>query len=103
MVNASTECCGDSRSGELISASERVGTRKPALGVVPPPQSGKGPSAVVLAGGITTTKSRGPLVALFGVRLVFPAEFVGLGDMSRGSILLKATRAGVELPYRRWA
>jgi len=36
---------------------------------------------------------------IFGDRLVSPVAFVGLGDMSRGSIMLKAARAGVELPY----
>jgi len=37
----------------------------------------------------------------FGDRLRYPVEFVGKGDMSRGSMLLKATAAGVELAYRR--
>ena len=35
----------------------------------------------------------------FGERLRFPADFVGRGDMSRGGLLLRAVRAGVELEY----
>jgi predicted kinase len=36
---------------------------------------------------------------VFGDRLLFPREFVGRGDMSRGSLLLRAARAGSELEY----
>ena len=36
---------------------------------------------------------------MLGDHLLFPPAFVGLGDMSRGSLLLKAVRAGAELPY----
>ena len=61
------------------------------------------PAEVVLLGSIATTKYLEPLVALLGSRLVYPTEFVGLGDMSRGSVLLKAARVGVELPYRSWS
>jgi hypothetical protein len=32
-----------------------------------------------------------------GERLLFPAEFVGRGDMSRGALLLRASREGREL------
>jgi hypothetical protein len=39
------------------------------------------------------------LLAVLGERLHFPAEFVGRGDMSRGGLLLRAVRAGVELAY----
>ncbi|MGH7264722.1 MAG: hypothetical protein ACREMB_07680 [Candidatus Rokuibacteriota bacterium] len=54
---------------------------------------------VVLLGSIATDKYASPLAPIFGPRLVFPPRFVGIGDMSRGSILLRAARAGVELPY----
>jgi hypothetical protein len=54
---------------------------------------------VVLLGSIATDKYVSPLAPVFGARLVFPPRFVGLGDMSRGSILLRAARAGVELEY----
>src|SRR5262249_61742093 len=34
-----------------------------------------------------------------GPRLVFPAEFVGRGDMSRGGLLLRSARDRRELTY----
>jgi hypothetical protein len=58
------------------------------------------PPEVVLLGSIATGKYLEPLIAAFGDRLRYPVEFVGKGDMSRGSMLLKATEAGVELAYR---
>jgi hypothetical protein len=54
---------------------------------------------VVLLGSIATDKYASPLAPVFGPRLVFPPRFVGVGDMSRGSILLRAARAGIELEY----
>lgn len=53
----------------------------------------------VLLGSIATAKYRDVLLEVFGDRLVFPGDFVGRGDMSRGGLLLRAVRAGVELPY----
>jgi hypothetical protein len=37
---------------------------------------------------------------VFGERLVFPVEFVGRGDMSRGGLLLRCARDGRELEYQ---
>ena len=54
---------------------------------------------VVLLGSLATGKYLEILVAVLGERLVAPASFVGLGDMSRGSLLLQAARAGRELAY----
>jgi predicted kinase len=53
----------------------------------------------VLLGSVATDKYVGPLSRVFGDRLLFPSDFVGRGDMSRGSILLRAARAGRELAY----
>ena len=53
----------------------------------------------VLLGSVATEKYVRPLVKVFGDWLLFPSDFVGRGDMSRGSILLKAARDGRELPY----
>jgi hypothetical protein len=39
------------------------------------------------------------LLAIFGERLLFPTDFVGRGDMSRGGLLLRCTDAGRELAY----
>jgi len=53
----------------------------------------------VLLGSIATGKYVEPLCALLGERLLFPREFVGRGDMSRGGLLLQAARGGTELDY----
>jgi hypothetical protein len=59
-----------------------------------------GPGAeAVLLGSIATPKYVDVLLAAFGSALLFPSDFVGRGDMSRGGLLLRAARAGVELPY----
>lgn len=55
--------------------------------------------AVILLGSIATAKYRDVLLEVFGERLVFPRDFVGRGDMSRGGLLLRAARSGIELPY----
>jgi hypothetical protein len=54
---------------------------------------------VVLLGSIATDKYAATLLEAFGARLLFPPDFVGRGDMSRGGLLLRAARAGRELPY----
>jgi hypothetical protein len=56
-------------------------------------------TVVVLLGSIATPKYLQPLLEIFGERLFFPADFVGLGDMSRGSMLLRCTREGLPLNY----
>jgi hypothetical protein len=54
---------------------------------------------VVLLGSIASDKYVEPLLAVLGARLLFPVDFVGRGDMSRGGLMLRAVREGVELPY----
>jgi hypothetical protein len=54
---------------------------------------------VVLLGSIASEKYVAVLAAAFGSRLLFPSDFVGRGDMSRGGLLLRAARAGRELAY----
>jgi hypothetical protein len=56
-------------------------------------------SRVVLLGSIATKKYVEPLGEVFGERLVFPAEFVGRGDMSRGGLMLRSVASGTELDY----
>ena len=53
----------------------------------------------VLLGSIASEKYVQVLTAIFGDRLVFPASFVGRGDMSRGGLLLRAAAAKQELEY----
>lgn len=55
--------------------------------------------AIVLLGSIATPKYVEPLLEIFGERLLFPAEFVGRGDMSRGGLMLRSAEAGNELTY----
>ncbi|MDF2695110.1 MAG: hypothetical protein K0S65_3493 [Labilithrix sp.] len=54
---------------------------------------------VVLLGSVAQAKYTAPLLEVFGERLLFPGDFVGRGDMSRGGLLLRATDAGKELTY----
>jgi len=54
---------------------------------------------VVLLGSIASPKYIDVLLAIFGDRLRFPVDFVGRGDMSRGGLLLRKAREGVELDY----
>ncbi len=53
----------------------------------------------VLLGSVATNKYVEPLTQVFHERLLFPSEFVGRGDMSRGALLLRAARSGAELEY----
>lgn len=53
----------------------------------------------VLLGSIATGKYRDVLLECFGDKLVFPSDFIGRGDMSRGALLLRAAHDGHELPY----
>ncbi len=54
---------------------------------------------VVLLGSVATGKYVDLLQEVFGTRLLFPEEFVGRGDMSRGGLLLRSARDREELRY----
>jgi hypothetical protein len=54
---------------------------------------------VVLLGSIATPKYVEPLLEVFGESLLFPKDFVGRGDMSRGGLLLRSSAAGKALEY----
>lgn len=54
---------------------------------------------VVLLGSIATGKYVDILLSHLGSRLLFPAEFVGRGDMSRGGLLLRRAVDKEELAY----
>ncbi|HKS73684.1 MAG TPA: hypothetical protein VJQ82_10850 [Terriglobales bacterium] len=54
---------------------------------------------VVLLGSIATSKYVEPLTEVFGSRLLFPAEFVGRGDMSRGGLMLRCVQERKSLTY----
>lgn len=53
----------------------------------------------VLLGSIASDKYVDVLATALGDQLLFPAAFVGRGDMSRGGLLLRCVDAGVELDY----
>ena len=57
----------------------------------------------VLLGSIASTRYYDPLVGVLGDRLFFPTEFVGRGDMSRGGLMLRCARSGLELNYTKLA
>ena len=56
-------------------------------------------SEVILLGSIATGKYVDVLLANFGERLRFPADFVGRGDMSRGGLMLRCAVDRQELSY----
>jgi hypothetical protein len=53
----------------------------------------------VLLGSIATGRYVDVLLEALGERLLFPRDFVGRGDMSRGALLLRAARDERELDY----
>jgi hypothetical protein len=54
---------------------------------------------IVLLGSIATEKYAQPLLEVFGKRLLFPRDFFGRGDMSRGGLLLRCCSTGSALEY----
>src|SRR5262249_15916514 len=54
---------------------------------------------VVLLGSLASGKYLDLLTGIFGARLRVPADFIGLGDMSRGGLMLRCVREGRELEY----
>lgn len=55
---------------------------------------------VVLLGSIATGKYVDVMAETFAERLVFPSDFVGRGDMSRGGLLLRCVAEDHELEYQ---
>jgi hypothetical protein len=53
----------------------------------------------ILLGSIATKKYIEPLGDILGPRLRVPREFIGRGDMSRGSLMLRHAAAGRQLTY----
>jgi len=54
---------------------------------------------VVLLGSVASGKYVEVLLPIFGDHLLFPASFVGRGDMSRGGLMLRCVDSGLELDY----
>jgi hypothetical protein len=53
----------------------------------------------VLLGSVATLKYLEPMFGIFGHRLLFPEEFIGRGDMSRGGLMLRCVREGLQLTH----
>jgi|SRR5262245_22918789 len=58
-----------------------------------------GDGEVILLGGIASGKYLNVLTQALGEQLRVPAPFVGLGDMSRGALLLRCVQENRELKY----
>ena len=56
---------------------------------------------VILLGSIATGKYTDTLLPILGERLLFPADFAGRGDMSRGALMLRCVQDRRELQYVR--
>jgi hypothetical protein len=54
---------------------------------------------VVLLGSVASGKYVELLLPIFGDRLLFPPDFIGRGDMSRGGLMLRCVNADAELSY----
>jgi hypothetical protein len=52
-------------------------------------------SQIVLLGSIASGKYVDPLLEVFGANLLFPQQFVGRGDMSRGGLMLRCAQRGL--------
>jgi hypothetical protein len=53
----------------------------------------------VLLGSVATLKYLEPMFGVFGHRLLFPEEFVGRGDMSRGGLMLRCASDRAQLTH----
>ena len=56
---------------------------------------------IVLLGSIASSKYVQVLADVLGDRLLYPDAFEGMGDMSRGSLLLRHAAEGHELSYKK--
>jgi hypothetical protein len=91
----------DLRAMATIAIDEREPTYRSALTKSARDLTDRLPDGVgvVLLGSLATRKYLTPLVEVFGERLQVPRDFIGMGDMSRGGLLLEAVSADCELHY----
>ena len=88
------------RIGGVSIEENNVAYRDPLLRDARLLEQNAGPDCqYLLLGSIATEKYTEPLLNVFGDRLLFPAEFVGRGDMSRGGLMLRRATSGVPLSY----
>ena len=85
-------------SGDIDAEDRRY--RRPLVAALRKLDADAGPGCeLVLLGSIASAKYVDVLTAVLGERLLFPPAFVGRGDMSRGSLMLRCAESGDELPY----
>jgi hypothetical protein len=88
------------RTGEVAIEENNQAYRAPLIRDAASLDQRAGPGChYLLLGSIATGKYTAPLLSVFGERLLFPVEFVGRGDMSRGGLMLRCARSGEELSH----
>ena len=88
------------RIGDVSIEQNNQAYRDPLLRDARLLEQNAGPACqYLLLGSIATEKYTEPLLNVFGDRLLFPVEFVGRGDMSRGGLMLRRASSGDELSY----
>jgi hypothetical protein len=83
LIAASNPQYRDPLERDLLLLSETIGQK----------------SQVVLLGSIATKKYLPVLLQVLGERLLVPHDFVGLGNMRRGALLLRCAKQGCEFKY----
>jgi hypothetical protein len=88
------------RIGDVSIEENNHAYRDPLLRDAQRLEQNAGPAChYLLLGSIATKKYSEPLLNAFGDRLLFPLEFIGRGDMSRGGLMLRRASSGEELSY----
>jgi len=83
--------------GDIDAGDARY--RRPLLAAVKRLAAAAGDTEIVLLGSIASDKYVDVLTRVLGERLLFPTDFVGRGDMSRGGLMLRCAAENRELPY----
>jgi hypothetical protein len=87
-------------TGQISIEENNLAYRDPLMRDARQLEQNAGPACqYLLLGSIATEKYTEPLVTVFGDRLLFPVEFVGRGDMSRGGLMLRRASSGEPLSY----
>ena len=90
------------RIGDVSIEENNLAYRDPLLRDARQLDQNAGPACqYLLLGSIATEKYTQPLLNVFEDRLLFPVEFVGRGDMSRGGLMLRRAGSGEQLSYVR--
>jgi len=85
-------------TGDIDADDRRY--RRPLVAALKKLVADAGPETeLVLLGSIASAKYVEVMTAVLGDRLLYPPAFVGRGDMSRGSPMLRCAESGDELEY----